>query len=971
MSDGSIQTENRTIVLGPYGSIVRSLGGDVREYQFPVMPTPPIRTGRTKIFPTRATLGPSDPDVDDTLTTLNFMEVSGGVGVYTIKPASDLNAYWWGVASAEGTDGFTAARETIMRQPNSYTGDCVPVGRIGVSMYALWGTDIHQWDPDAQTFGASLATVGTVVNTEGIAVFNGAMYFPLGANGYAYVSESLPGTLGSVTTVAGAATPAYSASPGTSNPCVWAFCVHNDMLWALTTEAEGYAIVHSLTGATGAWDWALTADSARQTMIKIETTFAPKTMAVFPNAQNQQSLWVSGRRGLKVYDDGEMRWQDTALTDVPPHPDFGRAMKMFRPGEALHIAGGGGDVIQYTVGGAVAPASGPGGNRDGMPADRRGAIVSFATDLAHLYALVQGTTVSPASNPLSYSAKFGAAGSSDGQFGNDAKQVARDSSGNLYVADFGNDRVQKFNSSGVFQSNIITGLDEAQGIAVDASGNIYVSYKVVASARIIRKYSSAGTLQWTGSLGQSSAYNALATDGTHVYATFGDVIQKILCSDGSHVGYLGASGSGNGQFTTAYGIAYNAVTGNLYVTDQGNDRVQIITTSGVFVDKFGSAGSGNGQFGAATGIAVSSDGSKIWVADGTSDRVQVFDSDGVFLATFGATGTSDGQFDTPEGIVVTSDDLSAWVVDSLNDRVQKVADSGGPYTESAVPSVIANTGKGWHPAWESDSASGTPTKIVVADATKDDGSTDYRAFWGVGEECYSFQCRLTTHSSRQAIQTGTGERFATASYIEWGRFHGGSIAIPKLASHVALQMEYASTTDYVAYQYFTDAQHNEAWITLGTATTDASDGVGQERTVIPFGLTSDELFSEGLSFRWIRQRLLWVGATALSPAIVTAMTLAYLPVPQDAANKAYTVPLPQDRDPLTGDTADQIVNKLEALLAPTPGQEKFLYLKDGQTEYRCYISSISYGRAPTPDGPGALTLSLIQIPTNVSGLVGE
>jgi hypothetical protein len=143
-----IQTESRIIILGPYESVFRSLGGDVRDYQFPVMPTPPIRTGRTKVFPARATLGPADPDVDDTLTTLNFMDLSAGAGVYTIKPASDLNNYWWGVASAEGTDGFTAAREAIMRQPSVYTGNCVPVGRIGVSTYVLWGSDLHLWDPD-------------------------------------------------------------------------------------------------------------------------------------------------------------------------------------------------------------------------------------------------------------------------------------------------------------------------------------------------------------------------------------------------------------------------------------------------------------------------------------------------------------------------------------------------------------------------------------------------------------------------------------------------------------------------------------------------------------------------------------------------------------------------------------------------------------------------------------------------------
>jgi DNA-binding beta-propeller fold protein YncE len=957
-------TESRTIILGPYEDVRRDLGGDSRDYTWPVAPNPPIRTGRTKVFPGRATLGPADPDADDTLTTLNFMDVSGGAGVYTIKPASDLNHYWWGVASAEGTDGMTAAREAIMRQPSAYTGNCVPVGRIGVSTYVLWGSDLHLWNPDAQTFGTTAGDVGTVVNTEGIATFNGRMFFPLGSSGYSYTSESAPGTLTAPTTVAGAATPAYSATPGTSNPRVWAFAVWKDMLWALTTAAEGYALVPSLTGDTGDWDWVLTADTARETIIKIESSFEPKTMAVFPNAQNQQSLWVAGRRGLKVFNDTDMRWDDSALTDVPPHPDFGRAMKVFRPGEALKIAGGGGDVVTYTVGGAVVPADGPGGGRDGMPANRRGALISFATDLAHLYGLVKGEAASVATNPLSYAAKFGAAGSGDGQFGNDAKQIARAADGKLYVADFGNDRVQEFTAAGLHLSNVVTGVDEVTGICFDDEFDLYVSYKHGANDYRVRKYDLTGAVQWT-SITALTAYGHLATDGTHVYATFPatGVVTKFLASDGSLVTSFGSG------MSSTYGIAYCAATGLLYVTDQGNDRVRMYTTAGVFVDQFGSSGTADDQFTLPTGIAVSSTGDKIWVADGTLDRVQLFDGDGDFLAKFGATGTGDGQFDTPDGIAVIAADTSAWVVDSLNDRVQRVADSGGPYPGIGVTSVLANTGKGWHPAWEGVGVVGTPTKIVVSDMARADGSTDYRAFWGVGEECWSFACRLTTHSSRQAIQTGTGERFATASYLEWGPFHGGSIAIHKLASHAALLMEHATTTDYVAYQYMTDHQHEEAWITLGTATTDASDD--EPRVVLPFGLTADALFSEGLNFHWIRQRLLWVTASPLTPAIVTSLTLAYLPITQDAATKAYTVVLPVDRDAITGKTADQIVNGLEALLSPTLGDERFLYLMDGQREYRAYISSISYGHAPTADGPGALTLSVIQIPTGVSTLVGE
>jgi hypothetical protein len=62
--------------------------------------------------------------------------------------------------------------------------------------------------------------------------------------------------------------------------------------------------------------------------------------------------------------------------------------------------------------------------------------------------------------------------------------VAVDGSGNVYVADKNNHRIQKFNSSGVYKSTIgvtgVSGPDNSHfflpfGVAVDGSANVYVA----------------------------------------------------------------------------------------------------------------------------------------------------------------------------------------------------------------------------------------------------------------------------------------------------------------------------------------------------------------------------------------------------------------------------------------------------------------------------------------------------------------
>ena len=87
-------------------------------------------------------------------------------------------------------------------------------------------------------------------------------------------------------------------------------------------------------------------------------------------------------------------------------------------------------------------------------------------------------------------------------------------------------------------------------------------------------------------------------------------------------------------------------SGNLYVTDLYNDRVQHFATDGTFLAKWGSFGNGDGQFDTPTGVAVDRSGS-VYVADLFNHRIQKFTSDGVFIHKWGSRDSGNGQFNLP------------------------------------------------------------------------------------------------------------------------------------------------------------------------------------------------------------------------------------------------------------------------------------------------------------------------------------
>ena len=247
--------------------------------------------------------------------------------------------------------------------------------------------------------------------------------------------------------------------------------------------------------------------------------------------------------------------------------------------------------------------------------------------------------------------------------GTTLSDVAVDSAGNIYVSEYLNHRVQKYNSSGTLVGTFAgtanvpyvpdnSHLNYPTLIALASDGSIFAAEH---DGQRLVKMNASGVIQW--------AFGVAATSG----------------SDTAH---LNSPEHGNLAIDSG---------GRIYVPDTGNNRIMIINPEGTYNSSFGTWGTGNNQFERPYSVAITPANGDIIVADGLNHRVQVFDSNWTYKATLGTTGVSgtDGtHFNSPQGVAIDSGG-NVLVSDYSNYRVQKCALSGSSGT---CTTLIGTTG---------------------------------------------------------------------------------------------------------------------------------------------------------------------------------------------------------------------------------------------------------------------------------------
>ena len=293
------------------------------------------------------------------------------------------------------------------------------------------------------------------------------------------------------------------------------------------------------------------------------------------------------------------------------------------------------------------------------------------------------------------------------------RALAIDSSGNLYISDVGNQRIRQVSRTGIVSTvagNGIAGysgdgglavnasLSAETGLALDPSGNLYIADAHNMRVRMVTPNGIISTVAGTGVQGFSG-------DGGPATSATLNVPASVMFSNG-----------------------------NLYIADSSNQRIRKVSSNGTITTVAGSGGPGgfSGDGGPATSAALNfplgmaMDGlGNLYFADGGNNCVRRIAPNGV-ITTVAGNGNGTGGFFGDQGPATSAtlnipEDVAIdvannlLIADSANNRIRKVVVSSG-----IISTVAGITGNGF----SGDGGPATQAELnfpwgVTTDATGD------------------------------------------------------------------------------------------------------------------------------------------------------------------------------------------------------------------------------------------------------------
>ncbi|GEM_PF-1151013 len=255
-----------------------------------------------------------------------------------------------------------------------------------------------------------------------------------------------------------------------------------------------------------------------------------------------------------------------------------------------------------------------------------------------------------------------------------------DETGKMYVADRGNQRVQIYDSDGRYVMSLgvferagsdTAHLNHPSGVWVsETTGYIYVADE---GNNRVQVFSSSGAYVDTFSANLSSPYDVAVDENGRVF---------VSDTDNNRVVVFAQNGSVAGEIKDAYGVPLRYPgglwfdSGVLFVVDTGNHRVVLFNATFQPIDMIGKGtlGTGHGEFSFPSNVVVH--GRRVFVSDTGNKRIEVFDKNSLsYLYSVESSSTGEETFmETPRGIFVS--DGTVLVADQGTNRVLSFSSSG-------------------------------------------------------------------------------------------------------------------------------------------------------------------------------------------------------------------------------------------------------------------------------------------------------
>jgi hypothetical protein len=328
--------------------------------------------------------------------------------------------------------------------------------------------------------------------------------------------------------------------------------------------------------------------------------------------------------------------------------------------------------------------------------------------------------------------------------------VAVDAFGNLFIADGGNERIRKVKTNGIISTlagngyvNRTTGdggysgdggpaaneeLNNPEGLALDASGNLFIAdnannrIRQVGTNGIITTVAGNGTKGYSGdgrpaTNAQLSGPVGVAVDvfgNLFIADTGNQVIRKVgangiitTVAGNGQAGYSGDGGSATGaEFTNPVDVAVDA-SGNLFIADYGNNRIREVENNGIITTVAGNGAPGyfgdgglatNAELAAPYGVALDVSGN-LFISDFGNDVIREVDDYGIIttLAGDGAYGYyGDGGPATNAALsglggVAVDTAGNLFIADEYNERIREVIVAGPTLVLSNVAGANAGS----------------------------------------------------------------------------------------------------------------------------------------------------------------------------------------------------------------------------------------------------------------------------------------